>query len=266
MRTRSAVIVALSLVIALALIVVGTRYQQRSVSATPLPDAPAAPAHLPTEQPAAPNLPPAPSTATAEGLPSAPAMPADSKLPAASTPQLNAPAAPGTVPAAPATTMPPTASAATPAGMPNLKLYSPIAGLQPKEIQDTFNDARTGGGAHTHEATDILAPRGTPVLAVSDGTIKKLFNSKTGGITIYQFDPTEQYSYYYAHLDRYADGLKEGQKVKAGDRIGFVGSTGDASPSTPHLHFGIFELGPEKNWWQGKPINPYMFLTRAVQP
>jgi peptidoglycan LD-endopeptidase LytH len=91
--------------------------------------------------------------------------------------------------------------------------------------------------------------------------IVKLFNSKGGGgISIYQFDPTGTYCYYYAHLDRYADGLKEGQHVRRGDVIGYVGSTGNASPTAPHLHFSIFRLGPERQWWKGEPINPYPAL------
>ena len=142
-------------------------------------------------------------------------------------------------------------------------LSSPIVGLKASAIQDTFADAR-GGGERRHEATDILAPRGTPVVAVDTGIIAKTFNSKPGGLTIYQFDPAQNYAYYYAHLDRYADGLKDGLLVKKGDVIGFVGTTGNADPNTPHLHFAIFELGPEKRWWEGKPINPYPLLLRAV--
>ena len=96
------------------------------------------------------------------------------------------------------------------------------------------------------------------------GIIAKLFTSKPGGLTVYQFDPSQTYAYYYAHLDRYAEGLKEGMLVKKGDLIGYVGTTGNARPNTPHLHFAIFELGPEKHWWEGKPINPYPLLMQAV--
>jgi len=90
--------------------------------------------------------------------------------------------------------------------------------------------------------------------------------SKPGGITIYQFDPTEQYCYYYAHLDRYADGIRENMSVMRGDLIGYVGTTGNAPSSSPHLHFAIFKLGPEKRWWEGTPINPYPLLMRVVRP
>ena len=138
----------------------------------------------------------------------------------------------------------------------------PIAGLQAKDILDTYSQLR---GTRAHEATDILAPRGTLVLAVDKGTIKKLFTSKPGGLTIYQFDPGEVYCYYYAHLDRYAEGLKEGMAVKRGERIGYVGTTGNADPGTPHLHFAIFKIGPEKRWWEGAPINPYPVLMEALK-
>lgn len=139
----------------------------------------------------------------------------------------------------------------------------PIAQVKPSDVQDTFMQAR-GNGERRHEATDILAPRGTPVVAVDTGIIAKLFTSKPGGLTIYQFDPSQTYAYYYAHLDRYAEGIREGQLVKKGDVIGYVGTTGNANPNTPHLHFAIFELGPEKHWWQGRPINPYPLLMRAM--
>jgi murein DD-endopeptidase MepM/ murein hydrolase activator NlpD len=137
----------------------------------------------------------------------------------------------------------------------------PIEGLTAKDLRDTFDEGRAG---HTHEAIDIMKPRGTPVHAVTDGTIAKLFLSKPGGKTIYQFDDAGKYCYYYAHLDRYAEGMKEGMRVKRGDLIAYVGSTGDADPNAPHLHFSIFELGPEKHWWQGTAVNPYPVLKQLV--
>ncbi len=102
-----------------------------------------------------------------------------------------------------------------------------------------------------------MAPRNTPVLAVEDGRIVKLFSSQQGGLTIYQFDPQETYAYYYAHLERYTDGLHEGQAVRKGQVIGYVGTTGNAAPDAPHLHFAIFRLTPEKQWWKGDPLNPF---------
>ena len=110
----------------------------------------------------------------------------------------------------------------------------------------------------SNRVIDIMAPIGTPVLAVEDGRIAKLFwSAGGGGTTIYQFDPSEQYAYYYAHLQRYADGLKEGQMLKRGQLIGYVGHTGNASADAPHLHFAVFKLGPDKRWWKGEALNPY---------
>ena len=105
-----------------------------------------------------------------------------------------------------------------------------------------------------------MAPKGTKVLAVADGKVAKLFESKAGGLTIYQFDPTGAVAYYYAHLDRYAPGLADGAAVRRGQVIGFVGSTGNADTAAPHLHFAIFRLGPERRWWEGEAIDPYRVL------
>jgi peptidoglycan LD-endopeptidase LytH len=161
----------------------------------------------------------------------------------------------------PAATVPPAPVSPTEAGeivaLRGRDLKPPVDGVDRKDLRNTFTEAR---GSHTHEALDILAPRGTKVRAVEDGRIQKLFTSKAGGLTIYEFDPTETFTYYYAHLDRYEDGLREGQIVKRGDVIGYVGSTGNASADAPHLHFAIFRLGPEKRWWKGEPINPYLVL------
>jgi peptidoglycan LD-endopeptidase LytH len=138
----------------------------------------------------------------------------------------------------------------------------PIAGLKVSDIRNSFHEGRTNG--KPHEATDILASRGTPVLAVQDGTIRKLFTSVPGGLTIYEFDPEEIYCYYYAHLDRYAEGLREGIQVNRGEVIGYVGVTGNAPVNTPHLHLAIFKLGPEKRWWQGVAIDPYPVLRKLA--
>jgi len=138
-------------------------------------------------------------------------------------------------------------------------LLLPVQGVAASALHDTFGDGRDGG-QRGHEAIDILAPTGTPVLAADDGRIAKLFLSQPGGITIYQFDPTGRFAYYYAHLARYADGLAEGQNVRRGAVIGYVGATGNASADAPHLHFAIFRLGPEKQWWKGEPVNPFPYL------
>jgi len=137
-------------------------------------------------------------------------------------------------------------------------LLLPVQGITAAQLQDTFTDARSEG--RVHDAIDILAPEGTPVLAVADGTVEKLFDSERGGLTVYQFEPGGTYCYYYAHLQRYADGLAEKKAVKRGEVIGYVGHTGNASPDAPHLHFEIHRLGPEKQWWKGESLNPYPVL------
>jgi murein DD-endopeptidase MepM/ murein hydrolase activator NlpD len=136
-------------------------------------------------------------------------------------------------------------------------LLLPVDGISRTELRQSFAESRNG---RNHEAIDILAPRDTPVRAVADGHIAKLFTSERGGLTIYQFDADERYCYYYAHLERYAEGLTEGARVKRGRIIGFVGTSGNAPRDTPHLHFAIFALGPDKRWWEGTPIDPYPAL------
>ena len=143
-----------------------------------------------------------------------------------------------------------------------LDMSPPIHGLALANLRDTFGEVHNG---HAHEAIDIPEPRGTPVRAVVSGTVRKLFLSKPGGNTIYQFDEMGVYCYYYAHLDGYVEGLREGMRIEHGDVIGFVGSTGNADSRAPHLHLAIFELGPERLWWKGKAVNPYPGLVAAVK-
>ena len=139
-------------------------------------------------------------------------------------------------------------------------LAIPVAGAKSDQLVDTYTAARANG--RVHDATDIMAARGTPVVAAAPGTVEKLFFSHGGGgITAYVRSPDGQWQYYYAHLDSYAPGLREGQQVKRGDPIGHVGSTGDASPDAPHLHFAINRMAPGQSWWQGSPINPYPLLS-----
>jgi hypothetical protein len=142
-----------------------------------------------------------------------------------------------------------------------LKIAPPLDSLKTTELHDSFNEIHHG---HRHEAIDIMRPRGTPIRAVTDGTIRKIFISRQGGLTIYQFDRESAYCFYYAHLDHYADKIHEGMPVARGDVIGYVGTTGDALPDAPQLHFAIFKLGPDKRWWKGEAINPYPILLRAV--
>jgi murein DD-endopeptidase MepM/ murein hydrolase activator NlpD len=136
-------------------------------------------------------------------------------------------------------------------------LLLPVDGVNRTDLRQSFAESRNG---RAHEAIDILAPRDTPVRAVADGHIAKLFTSERGGLTIYQFDEDERYCYYYAHLERYAERLTEGARVKRGQIVGFVGTSGNAPPNTPHLHFAIFALGPDKRWWEGTPVDPYPAL------
>ena len=136
----------------------------------------------------------------------------------------------------------------------------PVDGVVPQALVDNYAQGR---GSRKHEAIDIMAARGTKVFAVDDGPLVKLFHSVPGGITAYQYDPQGRLAYYYAHLDRYADGLKEGMALKRGDLIGYVGSTGNAAADAPHLHFAVFMLGPQRRWWQGEPVNPYPALRKA---
>ena len=140
-------------------------------------------------------------------------------------------------------------------------LTVPVSGVNAAQLSDSFTQSRSSGT--THEALDIMAPRGTPVLAVEDGRVTKLFLSKPGGITLYQFDPSAEFVYYYAHLDRYADGIVEGDIVTKGQVIAYVGSTGNASANAPHLHFAVSRLGPERQWWRGTAINPFLIWRHA---
>ncbi|MDP1527895.1 M23 family metallopeptidase [Rhodoferax sp.] len=192
----------------------------------------------------APALPCVPVAAATEPAPSAMAMPASE--PIAEPPLVAAASAP---------------ELAVPV---ENQLLIPVAGIKASALQNTFDEARSG--ERRHEAIDILAPKGTQVFAVADGKIAKLFNSKPGGLTLYQFDTSAQLAYYYAHLDRYADGVQEGMALKRGDLVGYVGTSGNADPNTPHLHFAVFVLGPEKQWWKGSPINPYPLLGGVVRP
>ena len=149
---------------------------------------------------------------------------------------------------------------AAPPPLPHLSL--PIEGVTIAELHNNFDEVRNG---HRHEAIDIMVPRGTPVHAVVSGEVRKLFVSKAGGNTIYEFDEAGVYCFYYAHLDHYAQGLKEGDRVRRGEVIGFVGSTGNAGAEAPHLHFTVFELGPEKQWWKGTAVNSYDALVAAIR-
>ena len=139
-------------------------------------------------------------------------------------------------------------------------LRIPVANVIASQLRDTFDQARSEG--RRHDAIDIMAAQGTPVLAATDGTVIKLFQSDRGGITLYELDPSGRYVYYYAHLMSYAEGIAEGKHLRRGDVIAFVGDTGNAGPGKYHLHFAISKRTSPRQWSGGDPINPYPFLVR----
>jgi murein DD-endopeptidase MepM/ murein hydrolase activator NlpD len=133
-------------------------------------------------------------------------------------------------------------------------LALPVEGITAAGLRDSFSDSR---GGRLHQALDIMAPRGTRVVAVDDGEVRKLHSSARGGLTVYQFDRSESYCFMYAHLDRYAPGLREGDALRKGSLVGYVGTTGNAPLDVPHLHFAVLALTPARLWWQGVPVNPF---------
>ena len=137
----------------------------------------------------------------------------------------------------------------------------PVVGVKGSQLSDTFTDARSNN--RVHDALDIMAASGTPVVACADGEIAKFFDSKLGGTTIYQYSADHKYVYYYAHLQRRADNLKEKDFVKQGTLIGYVGDTGNAGTGNFHLHFSIAILGDPKRYWEGEYINPFPLLKNA---
>ncbi len=138
-------------------------------------------------------------------------------------------------------------------------LIIPVVGVEPKDLLDTFDEAR---GSRRHNALDIPAPRGTPVISAAAGKVLSVFSSEAGGLMVYASDPTERFVLMYAHLDRYANGLADGMPLQRGDTIGFVGTTGNAPPNVPHLHFGIARTSNIGRWWTGMPVDPRPLLRR----
>lgn len=185
------------------------------------------------------------------------------------SPNQNASPSPSASPV-PSTSPSPTASIPLPADepspkderaiavVPDDKLMIPVQGVRPEDLRDTFKDARSEG--RVHDAIDIMAARGTPVVAVADGEIARFFDSERGGITIYQYSKDKKLIYYYAHLDRRAENLKEKEFVKQGTIIGYVGDTGNSGAGNYHLHFAIWSVDDPKRYWDGTNINPYPLL------
>jgi murein DD-endopeptidase MepM/ murein hydrolase activator NlpD len=207
-----------------------------------------------------------PRAATPETMPTAPVVPSplsgEPPAPPATVSAHQAPAEPG-APASDEPMSPPAVGVGDLDYLAARQIALPVEGVTVRAIRDTFAEMR---GARVHEAIDILAPRGTPVHATDDGVVRKLFDSRQGGLTVYQYDPGERYSYYYAHLDRYADGLAEGKVLRKGDLVGYVGVTGNAPKDAPHLHFAVFRLEPSKEWWKGTAVNPYPVWALLEKP
>jgi len=144
---------------------------------------------------------------------------------------------------------------------PPYPLSVPVEGVSPADLVDTFADPR--GDTRRHLAIDILAPTGTPVLAAASGRIERLHHGAKGGIALYVVDENSEYIYYYAHLNGYALGISKGMRVERGSVIGYVGHTGNAHEDTPHLHFAIWLTRPGNNILRGRPVNPYLALSRV---
>ena len=139
-------------------------------------------------------------------------------------------------------------------------LLIPVAGIRPEQLQDTYTQSRSAG--RTHNSIDIMAPRNTPVIAATDGQVIKLFNSERGGITLYQLGTDNRTVYYYAHLERYADGVTENRFARRGELLGYVGDSGNAGRDNCHLHFSIWLVTDPKRFWDGENVNPYPLLTK----
>ncbi len=153
----------------------------------------------------------------------------------------------------------PLATAAADATLYAHDLLLPVAGASVDALQDSFDAPREGG--RVHHAIDIMAPRGTPVLAADDGRVLRLSSNALGGITVYTADRSGQFVYYYAHLEGYRPGLGAGDLVTKGDTLGYVGTTGDAPENQPHLHFQILRMPPDGKYWDGEAIDPYPLLS-----
>jgi murein DD-endopeptidase MepM/ murein hydrolase activator NlpD len=204
---------------------------------------------------ATPTLTPTPTPSpspTVEPSPSPGESPSPSASPAATqSPSASPSASPSPAPSPSGASQPPANS--------NAPLVVPVQGVRPDQLQDTYTQSRSEG--RVHNAIDIMAPKGTPVVAAADGTVVKLFQSARGGITTYVLGTDNRTIYYYAHLERYADGLAEKKPIRRGELVGYVGDTGNAGAGNYHLHFEISVTDDPKRWYSGQPLNPYPLLT-----
>lgn len=225
------------LCLALLIWILSTRSRQEQAQTTPQPGA-------------APSATAMPQTAPSTSVEASPAPTLHQ------TNDNTAPLSTSSTPATQANTSNNTPPPVAPSGTATLLI--PVAGVRPEQLRDTFQESRSEG--RVHDAIDIPAARGTPVLAAADGRIIKFFNSEKGGITIYQLSADERLVYYYAHLERYADGLSEGRVARRGEVIAYVGDTGNAGPGNYHLHFSVATITDPKRYWTGTNINPYPML------
>jgi murein DD-endopeptidase MepM/ murein hydrolase activator NlpD len=262
-RTRVLLIAAVVFAV-LAALVWSLSYRYWSQPVTPLRPPTSDAERLDAPSPAATPLADVASTPTSEA--SETPAPAPTPPPASPDASPNASPAP-TASASPANGASPTQVQTSVGGtasseLASMRLLIPVEGIGPGQLQDTFDDARSEG--RVHDAIDIMAPRGTPVLASADGRIVKLFQSVKGGTTIYQLASADEHLvFYYAHLERYADGLAEGHVARRGETIGYVGDTGNAAPGNTHLHLQIYRVADPRHFWTGDNINPYPILHAA---
>jgi murein DD-endopeptidase MepM/ murein hydrolase activator NlpD len=214
---------------------------------------------------------PAPSRSAEALTPTPTATPQATPIPMPPQAEATAPPAATPTPTPAATPQAQSQAAPQPQGAPggdaaatlaSMRLLIPVQGVRADELRDTFTDARSEG--RVHDAIDIMAPRNAPVLAAADGRVVKLFRSEKGGITIYQLAAADEHIvFYYAHLERYADGLAEGRVARRGETLAYVGDTGNAAPGNTHLHFQIYRVADPKHFWTGENINPYPILRSA---
>lgn len=254
-RLRAIVVILFLAVVALVAALVwslNSRYGTTPVTPITPPPATVEPTALPTQTPQ-----PSPSVS-----PSVEASPSASPS-ASSSPNVSPSASPNGSPSAslsspaaqsPSPTPPPNSNAHS-----NANLLIPVAGVRADQLRDTFDDARSEG--RVHDAIDIMAAKDTPVIAAADGTVVRLFQSAKGGTTLYVRGTDERTIYYYAHLDRYADGITENKFVRRGELLAYVGDTGNAGAGNYHLHFAIWTVDDPKRFWDGNNINPYPLLT-----
>jgi len=245
-------LLATSILLGLAVLIWYLSSKPRPTPVTPISQPPPTTAEL--------NLPADSAVSPTNAAPIAPPATGSAPTPAAqasSSPAITTPSPPASD--APQTSPLPAEGAHATSSAP-ASLLIPVAGVRPEQLQDTYTQSRSEG--RTHNAIDIMAARNTPVVAAADGTVIKLFQSERGGITLYQLGTDNRTVYYYAHLERYADGLAENRFMRRGQLLGYVGDSGNAGRDNCHLHFSIWLVTDPKHFWDGQNINPYPLLAK----